>query len=305
MRSHVQALLQQVESLLLKLEKYQQALGSGLGGAPLDTAYDNFPAQDLGSNGTNTHPSRINVLCILDGAADGAPSTLFFGPTSAFARLLLQNLAVAPVLQETTFSLRGIEDMVTSFVQSIPGSAPSLPPREVADALTRYYSQSIEICYPILGPHLIQQILETVYTGDTDNEDGESTRMKLDLVVAISFALLSKHDQKLYFVADAFFSKAMSRVALTDDFTSPTISSLQIILLSCVYVWICPVANNIWRFLGHACRVCLDVVETHDSEKTESSRIGVLYRTLYSLESYVSTFSLTIVLRLHFCGGTC
>ncbi|KAL2825558.1 hypothetical protein BDW59DRAFT_161519 [Aspergillus cavernicola] len=45
---------------------------------------------------------------------------------------------------------------------------------------------------------------------------------------------------------------------------------------------------DIWRLLGHASRMFLDNTEAHGAEKTDSAGAGVLYRTLYTLETQMA-----------------
>ncbi|KAL4877891.1 hypothetical protein BJY04DRAFT_121630 [Aspergillus karnatakaensis] len=73
-----------------------------------------------------------------------------------------------------------------------------------------------------------------------------------------------------------------------DYFLEPNIQSLQMLLLLCLYAWIRPSVLNVWRLLGHASRTFLDIIEAHGSDKTDAAYAGVLYRTLYTLETQIA-----------------
>ncbi|KAH8881775.1 hypothetical protein GQ53DRAFT_754059 [Thozetella sp. PMI_491] len=106
--------------------------------------------------------------------------------------------------------------------------------------------------------------------------------------MAISSALMSEQDQRLQVVADIYFREALSGAFSGDQFVRPTNKSLQMMLLLCIYTWICPASMDIWRLLGHASRMCLDIIEMHGSDKTDAANAVVLYRTLYALETQIS-----------------
>ena len=144
----------------------------------------------------------------------------------------------------------------------------------------------MEAIYPIIGPDLIQRTLEQVYSG----ADDDMSMLLLNFMLAISLAFLSLQDPRLQTAAEAYFGRAISDGLLTDRFVRPTRKSLQLVLLLCVYSWICPGTVDIWRLLGHASRMCLDIIEMHGSDKTDSSNSDHLFRTLYTIETEVSIY---------------
>jgi hypothetical protein len=158
-------------------------------------------------------------------------------------------------------------------------------PRQTAEELSSLYYQSIELCYPTLGQDLVQSTVNSVYDSHLLEEDGQISRIRLSLMLAISFALLSYQDDRLRGAADTYFHQAIASGISVNAFVRPTNTDLQLVLLLCVYVWICLQALDIWRLIGHASRMCLDMVEVHGSDKPGSATTGKLHRTLYTLES--------------------
>lgn len=222
-----------------------------------------------------------SVLCMSGTLFDILDGTIFWGPTSTFARLISQ----VPLLKAMSPIEGKTQNYASAILDSVSISAHIEPRRDILNTLVQHYYQSIEICYPILGRDLLHQIMDDYCNEPTGRSNTSSMKVTLELVLAISFALLSNQDQRLKLISNIYYSRALENALSEDMFIHPTILSLQRILLLCIYTWLCPESNNIWRVLGHASRICLDIIEMHDFNRTESTLIGTLYRTLYSLET--------------------
>lgn len=228
--------------------------------------------------------SICTILCT------GSPSVVFFGPTSAFARLATEAGRSLPLPMPTevtpSSSGKGQSSLIETIMSCVTSTVARDVPQSVAEDLVSLYYRSIEICYPIVGQTLIRQVLDQVYDKSSGPRSHGLHRIQLNLMLAISLALMSSQDQRLRLGAKAYFHQAISEGLSADEFVNPTNTSLQLVLLLCIYAWICPRALDIWRLIGHASRMCLDMVEVHGSDKTESATTGTLYRTLYALESH-------------------
>lgn len=242
-----------------------------------------------------SQPQYPNILSggSLDAAleSDIIPYPIFFGRTSSFARLV--NIVGRSSL------LSKEDDIITSVIRSAAPSetlcssvvlnvATGMPPEE-AHSLAWHYHRSIELIYPILGQSLLRQTLDLAHSSPSSSTAGKGSliHVRLYLVLAISLSLVSGEDQRLQLIADAYFAEAVSSGISGDYFVFPTTEALQLVLLLCIYAWMCPSAMDIWRLLGHASRMCLDIMEVHGSDKTRSSTASELYRTLYTLENQV------------------
>jgi hypothetical protein len=163
-------------------------------------------------------------------------------------------------------------------------------PIEVAKELVERYYRCIETYYPILGIQLIHETLHSVYSIPVGESGDVEVMVRLRLIISIALSLLGAQDQRLKIAANASFHEAVSGGVSGDLFVTPTISSFQLVLMMCIYVWLTPSAGNIWRLLGHASRMCLDMIEKYGSDKdgTEPAKVGVLYRSLYAIETRVA-----------------
>jgi hypothetical protein len=240
-------------------------------------------------------PSYPNILSrgSLDVApeSDIIPSPIFFGRTSSFARLvnIVGRLRILSNEHDiTTSDIRPHASSETLCSSVVLNVATGMPPGE-AHSLAWHYYRSIELIYPILGQDLLRQTLDLAHSSPISSTAGKGSliHVRLYLVLAISLSLVSGKDQRLQLIADAYFAEAVSAGISGDYFVFPTTEALQLVLLLCIYAWMCPSAMDIWRLLGHASRMCLDIMEVHGSDKTRSSTASELYRTLYALENQV------------------
>lgn len=246
------------------------------------------------SNDQNGSQTLSNILCPAPSDHDNSLNCIFFGVTSSFARFA-NSIGRSGVLADEAAVVfphvpRPFELLHSSVILDVAQDVSETEARKLA----RVYYQSIEISYPILGQDLLNQTLDHVYgredtaCNSDDDDDDDAVKTRFYLVLSISLALLKSQDQRLQVVADAYFRKAVARGSSRDQFVHPTQQSLQMVLLLCIYAWICPTAMDVWRLLGHASRMCLDMIEVHGSGKVDSNNTVVLYRTLYALETQLA-----------------
>lgn len=289
-RRHIHALHQHVESLLTEVESLPRLNQSCIAAAPPER-------RGSAMNGPPHRHGLANVFCPAS-ASNVASSTdcIFFGATSTFSRLattLASGSSSLPLPQQEIASSVSqgpmlLETLCSSLVLDVKRDLC----RNEAEVLARYYYRSVEMTYPILGLGLISETLDDMYSNSNDISvmvgDRSMVVSRFNMLLAISLAMLSLHDKRLQVVADAYLQSTISSESLYDLVAHPTNQSLQMMLLLCVYAWIRPSSLDIWRLLGHASRMCLDIIEVHGSNKTDSAPARVLHRTLYALGTQVS-----------------
>ncbi|KAI1379755.1 hypothetical protein F4677DRAFT_407525 [Hypoxylon crocopeplum] len=292
-RKHIHALHQYVERLMKEVNELSRPHEPVANSSNLVTGPTSPDLARLGTRTSARPHSDIlsNILCRPPLDAGESLDLVFFGATSSFARLAAKVGRSIPLPRDVATSvprpLMLLETLCSSLVLNVTADI------SLTDAqnLAGHYYRSIESIYPILGQHLIYQTLDHIYSNSSVTDDDRMTRARFNLILAISLALLSVRDQRLQIIADTHLGKAISEGLLSDQFVHPTNKSLQIMLLFIVYAWIRPSAMDVWRLLGHASRMCLDIIEMHGSDKTDSAQANMLYQTLYTLETQVSIAS--------------
>ncbi|EQB59249.1 fungal specific transcription factor domain-containing protein [Colletotrichum gloeosporioides Cg-14] len=281
-RKHLHALIQHAERLIDETEELSRSPESG------NIAPDDPMVQNNAQISCSQSSSPSSILFQNPSGANNSSDTVFFGATSSFVRLanVIQGSVSLPTASDATTSVPQVARLYESVCGSLTVDITGTMPFSEAQNLTSLYYRSIEITYPILGQELISQILDQVYNGSSATTEYENlAQIRLHFMLAISLALLSPVDPRLQMFADAYFGKAMSCGTSIDLFIHPTNQSLQTTLLLCIYAWLCPSAIDLWRVLGHASRMYLDIIEVHGSGQTEPGDTDMLYRTLYSLET--------------------
>ncbi|VUC26102.1 unnamed protein product, partial [Clonostachys rosea] len=291
-RNHVHALKLHAENLMTEIKELDRPVFVSNAHTSANVLEALAVAQPKAATSQPRYP---NILT--GGASDTAPESdiipypLFFGHTSSFARLVNIVGQRSVLLREdeiTTSAIRSPAPSETICSSVILKVATDMPPDEARNLAWHYY-RSIELVYPILGQELLHQTLDLTYSSPSSSTAGKGSliHVRLYLVLAISLSLIDGKDQRLQIIADAYFAEAVSTGISRDYFVFPTTEALQLVLLLCVYAWMCPSSMDIWRLLGHASRMCLDIMEVHGSDKTRSSTASELYRTLYALENQV------------------
>uniref|UniRef100_L2GBB6 Zinc finger transcription factor-containing protein n=1 Tax=Colletotrichum fructicola (strain Nara gc5) TaxID=1213859 RepID=L2GBB6_COLFN len=281
-RKHLHALIQHAERLINETEELSRSPESG------NVPPDDPMVQNNAQTSCSQSSSLSSILFQNPSGAKNSCDTVFFGVTSSYVRLanVIQGSVSLPAASDATTSTPQVARLFESLCNSLTVDTTGTMPLSEAQNLTSLYYRSIEITYPILGQELISQTLDQVYNGSSATKEYENlAQTRLHFMLAISLALLSSVDERLQMFADAYFSKAMSCGTSSDLFIHPTNQSLQTTLLLCIYAWLCPSAIDLWRVLGHASRMYLDIIEVHGSGQTEPGDTDMLYRTLYSLET--------------------
>ncbi|KAE9573494.1 hypothetical protein CGMCC3_g10485 [Colletotrichum fructicola] len=279
---HLHALIQHAERLINETEELSRSPESG------NVPPDDPMVQNNAQTSCSQSSSLSSILFQNPSGAKNSCDTVFFGVTSSYVRLanVIQGSVSLPAASDATTSTPQVARLFESLCNSLTVDTTGTMPLSEAQNLTSLYYRSIEITYPILGQELISQTLDQVYNGSSATKEYENlAQTRLHFMLAISLALLSSVDERLQMFADAYFSKAMSCGTSSDLFIHPTNQSLQTTLLLCIYAWLCPSAIDLWRVLGHASRMYLDIIEVHGSGQTEPGDTDMLYRTLYSLET--------------------
>lgn len=283
MKQHVDNLISEVDELSSSLEHTGFANSTAEAPQPV-------PAQQpqVGENEPPPGLRSSNILCTTASNSDNSPDYIFFGLTSSFARFASSISRLPPLLEEaSTLTLQPAKPYQRLLDSLVLDVTSDLPLADARDLLNTYH-YSIEITLPILGQDLISKTLDSVYTEESGNGDSVVARARFASIIAISLAIHATQDPNLQIVADAYFRQAISRATSADLLVYPTDQCLQMTLLLCIYAWICPGAIDIWRLLGHASRMCLDIIEVQGSGKVDSGCSAVLYRTLYTLETRVA-----------------
>lgn len=291
-KRHIYALQQHVENLMQEIER-----SSSFTEPPtaIPNLINNITTPGLGlprimDNRQLSGQTLPNILCAALSNSDDSLDLVFFGATSSFSRLAGRIGGATSLLDEAR------PFPPSSLLEKVRGSlvidkAADIPQAE-AENLAWLYYRCIELTHPILGQDLIEDTLVQIYGNSSSSEnDGDTAaaRTRFYLILAISLALLSAQDQRLELVADAYFRKAATLGYSGDQFVHPTLPSLQMLILICVYAWIRPSSTDIWRVLGHASRMCLDMIEVQGSgTMKESADTAVPHRTLYTLETEVA-----------------
>ncbi|KAH7000908.1 fungal-specific transcription factor domain-containing protein [Ilyonectria destructans] len=289
-RRHVHALKQHVESLMTEVDGLSHPFEPAATVSDLlaDTSPSNVARSGTGINERVQRHILSNILCPAPSNSTSSPNLMFFGATSSFSLLANSLGRSIPLPREASTPESRPPILLETLCSSLMLNMAVNISQSEAQNLAWHYYRSIEITYPILGQTLISQTLDHIYSGSSVESDDNVVQTRLNLILAISLASLGLQDQRLQVFADTYFRDAVSGGLSSDLFIHPTNQSLQMILLLCIYAWIRPSAMDVWRLLGHASRMCLDIIEVHGSDKTDSAYAGVLYRTLYTLETQVS-----------------
>ncbi|KAJ5100264.1 fungal-specific transcription factor domain-containing protein [Penicillium angulare] len=241
----------------------------------------NFAHRDLSSN----------LLCTSPYSSAKSIDATFFGASSIYSRFISRYSALSLLPDESSKIPSPSEPPFLRNISRTLGLDQNvmIPPTE-AQNLVWYYYQSVEVIYPILGPDLIQSTINVAYDSGMEPGDKALAGLRLNLMIAISLILISPKDRRLQVISEAYFRQAISNWLDPDLFAYPAIESLQILLLLCIYVWLCPNITDIWRLLGHATRMCLDVIEVHGSGRESSPDAKTLYQSLYTLGTQISVY---------------
>lgn len=215
------------------------------------------------------------------------PSTVFFGPWSSLGCLRdrLQHkpgYEVPSALQAPTRNT-----IPTPPFQSLISFQPL--PESLATPIFNLFSRSINTFFQIFQPHTLNIILTAYYYPNATPPRPYNTPL-FNLIVALGAQISSKSTPSLSVLAEHHFHIAITSLPRTCTHASraDNISLLQRTLLICVYTLLEPSAGDVWRHLGFAIRLFLDLSHRPSMEEDEDHGVFcMLTRTLYTLERYV------------------
>ncbi|UQC89963.1 uncharacterized protein CLUP02_15494 [Colletotrichum lupini] len=215
-------------------------------------------------------------------------STVFFGPWTSLSCLRdqLQHKASYKLLSTVRIAMRNT--ISTLSFQSLISFQPL--PECLAAPIFNLFSRSINTFLPIFQPQTINNILTTYYHPNAAPPRPHNTPL-FNLIIALGAQTSSKSTPSLSALAEHHFQNAISSLPITCTHASRTenVSLLQRTLLICVYTLLQPSAGDVWRHLGFAIRLFLDLSHRPSMEEDEDHGLFcMLTRTLYTLESHVS-----------------
>ncbi|KAK1496572.1 hypothetical protein CTAM01_08210 [Colletotrichum tamarilloi] len=215
-------------------------------------------------------------------------STVFFGSWSSLGCLRDQLQHKASYKLPSTVCTATRNTIPTFSFQSLV-SFQSLP-ESLAAPIFNLFSRSINTFFPIFQPQTLDIILIAYYHPNATPSRPHNTPL-FNLIIALGAQISSKTTPSLFALAEHHFQNAISFLPITCAHASRTenVSLLQRTLLICVYTLLEPRAGDVWRHLGFAIRLFLDLSHRPSMEEDEDHGLFcMLTRTLYTLESHVS-----------------
>ncbi|CVK98837.1 uncharacterized protein FMAN_08412 [Fusarium mangiferae] len=155
-------------------------------------------------------------------------------------------------------------------------------------SLLHLFSRSAHAFFPVLDETALQVMFASLYSIESFLE--QDRHGIFYLVLAIASSIAKKSEPTLACWAPSFFNKAIEKVTVVSDHSrTENIALFQRTLLICVYLLLNPDAGDIWRHLGFAIRLFLDISHRPSEDEVEDHHLFcMLTRTMYCLESQVS-----------------
>lgn len=224
------------------------------------------------------------VLILAEFVPGGMADTLFFGPSSVFSQVLHTTSALREVefgedCQERQQSM----DNESLYIELSTPFHKLLSP-SLLKHFTELFYHSVGSLLPFLGRDQIRKAQQACQE-QSENTPDEPNSLTFCLMMAISTRIISKRDSHLAATSTAFFQAATrDSVTFAKLVQQPTNPGLQFIVLLCFYLLLDPLAGNVWRTLGHACRTCTDLSYDSAPSYNEQKVDWRLYSTLFRLE---------------------
>ncbi|KAF2703245.1 hypothetical protein K504DRAFT_181238 [Pleomassaria siparia CBS 279.74] len=213
----------------------------------------------------------------------------YFGSSSMFSRLedsLLSNAHPA-FPSESPNELR-VHGPIPSVPQCL---VPQLPSITVSVRLFEHFSTSVNVFYPAIKQETLDRLLSDMYISSDETVMDAHDEDLLYLVLAIGSQLSRRSNSGLTHEPHVYFSKATYRPERTRDswLRMDQLLLLQRNVLICLYLLLNPAAGDIWRNLGFAIRLYFDLSHRPSTnDDIDEELMGMLFRTVYSLECQVS-----------------
>ncbi|KAF4471294.1 neutral amino acid permease [Fusarium albosuccineum] len=210
--------------------------------------------------------------------------TAFYGPWSlpGCLRALLKTTPdwdIPPSLREANKSSNRIS-------LGLSAAHADLPSPSVTQSLIQLFCQSVNTFFPILDKTSLTELASRSY-----DENANNAAEIFYLTRGIACLVAKRSEPMLASWGRSFFETAISHFDTTCDHSSRSINVklLQRTLLICVYLLLDPEAGDIWRHLGFAIHLFLDLSHRPSDDEDEDHQLFcTLTRTLYCLESQIS-----------------
>lgn len=210
-------------------------------------------------------------------------STVFFGVTSTISQLAELRCCTTLSEKDFRFSPKSTSDSLKLLQKLTIQHRPTLPPQATTMALLSVFSNSINVICRVISIEALQQTCAYIYAGNDCTDVFEL--QTLHLVLAISLQLLSKRDHSLSNTAQAYFHEVASDSGrISSLLQRNSLRSLRVAILLCIYVLLRPNSGDIWRLVGFASRLCLGMINTPRSNKSEKETFELLYQTLLCID---------------------
>ncbi|KAG9234312.1 fungal-specific transcription factor domain-containing protein [Amylocarpus encephaloides] len=239
-------------------------------------------------------PNRRNIEVSMNGIVRDSPvlelDTTVFGASSSAAALVLA-ISIRPDAMYPTCAL---DDDIAQLGpeladQQFSPQSCNLPPYQVASALVKKFSHSVNLFYPTMPERELDELLSTAYDKPQEIR-GTFEEQTLLIILGIASRLMrwSYHDSLS--ASNAYFQQGMSEDQIMHEKTSTSqVLLLQRSLLICIYLLFTPGSGDLWRNLGFSIRLYFDMVHRPSSGGESETELAVmLYRTLYCLECQVA-----------------
>lgn len=151
-------------------------------------------------------------------------------------------------------------------------------------SLLNFFSTSAHSFFPILDETTLQVMVSSVY--NMESFLAQDNHGILYLVLAIASSIAKRSEPTLACLGPSFFKKAIEKATIVSNHSrSDNIAFFQRTLLICVYLLLNPNAGDIWRHLGFAIRLFLDLSHRPSEDEVEDYQLFcMLTRTMYCLE---------------------
>ncbi|KAL2875593.1 hypothetical protein SGCOL_009210 [Colletotrichum sp. CLE4] len=228
-------------------------------------------------------------------------STTFFGPWSSFGCLrdhLRHNRASTHDFSPTLLRLTSRTAIPNPSLQNLITFHPL--PQTLATPLFALFSHSINTFFPILQPQTLTYILTTHYHNHAPSPNTTTTNTNtplFNLIIALGALIASKSTPSLLPLAESHFQTAIPSLPTTCAHASrtKTLALLQRTLLICVYTLLEPSAGDVWRHLGFAIRLFLDLSHRPSMEEDKDHAVFSLsHKTTPTLRSTCETYRQTL-----------
>ncbi|OQV06540.1 hypothetical protein CLAIMM_11092 [Cladophialophora immunda] len=268
----------------------KQRLDELLGKISHNAASESFNPSLVGTEAVPTaniseHESRGFLISFGKLGGDHAADTTFLGSSSPIYHL---KTALEDVSTQETNHDESIEDYDELNDIETASSTQGLPTGRTAKKLVETYRNSIERLFPVLGDQTMASMLAIAQNIEHAPPTGDE-RILVLLILAISTRLRSKRDSRLAGISAAYLRTAM---ADSDAFRrlsqQPGETGLRLTLLLSLYLLLDPLAGNVWRLLGYACRLCTDLRWELSSPLRSQQIDWTLYCTVFRLECEVA-----------------